>query len=504
MPQKNTPKSKTEADILPVLIVGSGPAGLMLALELAHQDIPFRIIDGKAGLTASSNAIAVHSRSLEIFATRGLDKKLIAQGLKAKANNIYYSNELLARIKLDNDEDNPYNYALMLEQNHTEQVIVDALKTQAVKIEFSTTLKGLRQYNSHSVAMLEHKGKTEKVSAAYVVGCDGFNSTVRQKSHIDYLGKDLGFHALMMDVPIESKLKNNELQMFLHAHGILMIFPLKDKVRIIADIMHDPEFNNVKEATPDIMNAIIARRAGMTIKLGEPVWTSSFYIHERLAKNYRKHRVFLTGDAAHAHSPAGGQGMNTGLQDAHNLGWKLAGVIRGELDVKILKTYQSERRPVAKHVLSMSARMTKMASLKNLMGVMCRNLFIKHVFNVKKLQARLTRQITEQDIAYPGSRLTGDLSPHQKGRGQFSKLNHANCRFKLFVLPETIDKEVLQSALEEFKDKIDIEFLSDKQEARIQALNLKKGFCLVRPDQYIALHAQKVKSVKAYLKRWLA
>ena len=247
----------------------------------------------------------------------------------------------------------------------------------------------------------------EMITADWVLGCDGYHSTVRELVGADYIGSDLKEHFIMIDAPIEMPYSLEQGHTFFSKAGALMILPMKGHARVMAEISQDPSWSHLKNFTVEDFQKIASERMHMPIRFGTPLWQSSFWIHERIRTQYRQGRVFLAGDAAHAHSPAGGQGMNTGFQDVHNLVWKLAAVIKQRVSSILLDTYAEERRPIAKQILLSSTYMTHFASVRGVMTRMLRRVLLSILSHSPKIKFKMALTLAQLNIRYKNQQNNG-------------------------------------------------------------------------------------------------
>ncbi|CAG8588374.1 4136_t:CDS:2, partial [Scutellospora calospora] len=370
-----------------VLICGAGPVGLFLANELAAFEVNFRIIEKLNKHPNFSKALLVAPRTLEIFDNRGLIDPFLEHGVKVKQFSIHQNIHDSVKIDLSN-MDSLFAFGLMNRQNKTEDYLVDALhkkKSMGMKnvpnIEFGMELLKYDEKDNHIIAVVKNvnSGKEEEIICRYLVGCDGVHSCVRKgRSDWTYEGQTLKSSWALADVNIDHELiKYDQATTFTVNEGPVAIIPLdgrKSTVRLIVKIS-DKEYENEtndgithgltnkEHITIDELQKIVDERiAPIKFELKNPVWISNFRINERIVNRYRTGRAFLAGDSAHCHSPIGGQGMNLGIQDAHNLAFKLVLVIKNQAvdPDKLLNSYEQERYPVGKNVVSGTSFVTKM------------------------------------------------------------------------------------------------------------------------------------------------
>lgn len=379
------------------LIVGAGPTGLMAALVLRRQGIDCRLIDQKTEATRTSNALGVQARSLEIWEELGFAKTALERGVPLQQAVMHFAGRTLLEIDFSHLPSR-FPFILSLPQSETEALLREQLKLMGAEVEQGRCLVKLVQ-NAEGVLASLHDG--EEICADWVLGCDGYHSAVRQFLGADYLGGDLTEHFIMMDAPMKSDLSQTQLHGFLSKSGALMIFPMKHAVRVVAEIGHDPLYQHLSDPSLEDFQKIANKRCHFPIEFGAPSWVSSFWVHERITSQYRHGRVFLLGDAAHVHSPMGGQGMNTGMQDAYFLARKLSDVIKGRVPEPVLNTYHTERRPVAKKVLRGSTALTHLGSLQSPIWIFLRNTAFRVLNHCSFLKKRMALQISELSVNRP-------------------------------------------------------------------------------------------------------
>jgi 2-polyprenyl-6-methoxyphenol hydroxylase-like FAD-dependent oxidoreductase len=336
-----------------VLIAGAGPVGLVMAIELARYGVAVRIIDKAPQRTDKSKALVIWSRSLEVLARAGCSAGLVDAGYKVSSLNISVNGKSIAHVSLEGLP-TPYSYGLMIPQSDTERVLDEFLNSLGVKVERTVELTRFTASDDSVVSTLRHAdGAEETAESSWLIGCDGAHSTVRHQLGMEFHGETSLINWILADIHLENVPRAPEVNVVWHADGLLATFPIaEDRYRIIADVGVVPENSNPSaEPTLEEVQALLDRRFPNGVRATNPIWLSSFRINERKVANYRAGRVFLAGDAAHVHSPAGGQGMNTGMQDACNLAWKLALVVRGIGSESLLDSYSAERSPIADQVL---------------------------------------------------------------------------------------------------------------------------------------------------------
>ncbi len=392
-----------------VLVAGAGPVGLAMALELARYGVSVRIIDKTADAEHTSRAVAIWPRTLELLDRPGVSEELIRRGNKVTAANILSGGKPVGSLSLGQIA-SPYPFVLMLPQYETEAVLRDRLAAFGVLPEHGIELFGLDQDEEGVTAHLRRPDGTELTERfAWLVACDGAHSVVRHLLGLDFKGDKLGLDWTQGDFHLTGyPFPPSQLAVFYHADGPLLFFPMApDRARVITSLGASTGKPPVALDQHAFQKLIDARGPG-GITLTGTVWTSAFHINERQVDRYRTGRVFLAGDAAHIHSPAGGQGMNTGIQDAVNLAWKLAQVSLGRVSgTWLLDSYDAERRPVGAEVIQASGRMTRMATLGNPVLQHLRDLAVHMLLGVRPVQRALTGLMSEVSIGYPESPLNG-------------------------------------------------------------------------------------------------
>jgi 2-polyprenyl-6-methoxyphenol hydroxylase-like FAD-dependent oxidoreductase len=370
-----------------VLIVGAGAAGLTLAIELARRGIRFRLIEKLEGPFRGSRGKGIQPRSQEIFEDLGILDRLVAAGGVYPPQREYGPdgsyNESLVVEPQDPTPDEPYHIALLVPQFATEAVMRERLMELGTQPEYRTELVGIEQDDEGVTARMVTASGATDVRARYLVGCDGGRSFVRQALGIEFPGKTLGVRAVVADVLCEGIDRDawhrfNEGSM--QSQLSLCPLPGTDLFQLQAPV---PLEGDCDLSAAGLTAMIVDRIGQKPIAVKSVAWASAFNMNARLAARYRQGRVYLAGDAAHVHPPTGGQGLNTSIQDAYNLGWKLAAVLTGAPE-SLLGTYEEERRPIAEQVLGLSTALLDAA---------------------KHGAKRRGREVHQLDLGYPGSSL---------------------------------------------------------------------------------------------------
>ena len=402
---KSQPSSST-----PVLIVGAGPVGLTMAAELARHGVAFRLIDKCPTPTDKSKALVLWSRTLELLQKTGAADALLRAGWTIKGASIYGGGRRMVHIELD-DVASPFPCPLMLPQCDTERLLAEHLAARGIQAERPVELTGFEQADEVVVATLAHSdGRHEQVDCQWLLGCDGAHSAVRHGLGIEFTGSAEQNDWVLADIHVEGPVHNDEVSVFWHDEGVLIFFPITaDRFRIVADIGPARTAERPPDPSLEEVQRLLDARGPGGIRLSRPVWLASFRINERKVADYRHGRVFLAGDAAHIHSPAGGQGMNTGMQDAYNLAWKLALVHAGlGRETPLLNSYSEERSAVGEQVLRAAGRLTQVATLRNPLAQSLRNHMASILTSFAAVRERARDTLSELAINYRGGSLAGE------------------------------------------------------------------------------------------------
>jgi 2-polyprenyl-6-methoxyphenol hydroxylase-like FAD-dependent oxidoreductase len=353
---------------LDAVIVGAGPTGLALAAQLHRFGTRFRIIDRSLDRARESRALAVQARTLELLDTLGLGESLVSYGRTSTRLVLHFGARAVAAVQLGDigATDTRFPFILFVSQAETERLLAEHLTGSGVTIESGTELTRFTAYDTHVECVLRHQsGLEEHVRTAYLVGCDGAHSAVRKGAGFTFEGGSYPQDFVLGDVEADGPLEQGAINSYAGGGGVAMFFPLGVPAtwRVIAmkaPDSHAPDRPGepvVDALTLEDLRAIVAPPTEGSVIVRDPVWLSHFRLHHRQIEHYRKGRIFLVGDAAHIHSPVGAQGMNTGIQDAWNLGWKLALVTQGSADPRLLDSYDAERWPVGRFLLRYTDRL---------------------------------------------------------------------------------------------------------------------------------------------------
>jgi 2-polyprenyl-6-methoxyphenol hydroxylase-like FAD-dependent oxidoreductase len=402
--------TQTETTI-DALVIGAGPTGLLMAAELTRHGVSCRIFDKAPAPSRYSKALAIQSRTLEIFDQIGIIDGFLEAGLQTPKIHLFADGQPLISMSM-RELPGPYPFILCLPQSETERILGKHLTGLGVQVERQVELVGFSQDESSATATVRHAdGHTETVTARWLIGCDGAHSTVRHILNIPFSGAPYPEAFALADVKIDWTLPNNEIHIFLSKDGMLAAFPMRgERYRLIVETKADAGDEQLPDPTLEEIQTYLTTLGPVGSVASDPAWLSAFRTHLREAKHTRQERVFLAGDAAHIHSPAGGQGMNTGLQDAYNLAWKLALVNAGHAPASLLDTYELERHPVAESVMRTSDLMLKAATLRSPITQQIRNRLLPLLAQQDFFQHRMTGQLAELSTNYRKSPIVAEHS----------------------------------------------------------------------------------------------
>ena len=400
-----------------VLVVGAGPTGLMLANQLVRRGVRVRIIDRHAGPARESRALGVQARTLEIYSHLGIADQAVALGKRADGAVVWAQGRRAARLPLGNigRDISPYPYLLVLGQDDNERLLGDALRARGLAVQWNTELVGLEQDTDHVTATLkDSNGATSEVRVPWLAGCDGARSSVRELSGIAFEGAPYQHVFFVADVQMTGSMAPDVLNVYLWRSGFHLLFPMRgtDHWRIVGIL--PPHLRGRDDLTFEDTIPALRQEAGAGLSFQGCNWYSTYRIHHRRAARFHDRRCFLLGDAAHIHSPVGGQGMNTGLQDAYNLAWKLALVVSGRAGTGLLQSYQDERLPVANHLLKRTDRLFSLIVSDSWLAGLVRTRVMPRIMGLAlrtaAMQRVVFRTISQTGIRYRSSPLSEALA----------------------------------------------------------------------------------------------
>ncbi|HEX5725314.1 MAG TPA: FAD-dependent monooxygenase [Longimicrobiaceae bacterium] len=494
-----------------VLVVGAGPTGLFLAIWLAAAGVRVRIVDRLPGISPTSRALAVHARTLELYDTFGFAGRLVEQGHRMTRVNYRVRVRRVARIELGDlgTGISPFPFVLVLSQDRHEHILADHLAGLGVQVERDTELVALEQRDDGVAATLRTPAGEERCHARYLCGCDGARSLVRELLDAGFPGGTYGHRFYVADVEGDGPTADGELHLCLDEQDFCIVFPMSSArhVRLVGVVPEGAAtagFADVEER--------VRRTTGLEVRSVN--WFSTYNIHHRVAARFRSGRVFLAGDAAHIHSPVGGQGMNTGIGDAANLAWKLAAVLRAGAPPELLDTYHPERHRLARTLVQTTDRLFNAAVSRarwaRLVRLRITPLVVPRLLGLSFLQPLAFRTLSQVGIEYRPSPLStgragrvraGDRLPwvHAGGESNFAPLRDRV--WQVHVYGEARSELTAWCAGRGLPL-----FRFPWSDAAHRAGLARGAVYLVRPDGYVgyAAPAQEVEPLRRYLQRWSA
>lgn len=381
----------------PVLIVGAGPVGLVVACELRRRGVPVRVVDRSRTPTAQSKAIIIWPRTLELLNAIGVAEQMVSAGHRLDGVRFHSNGSPIGTVSVSQLADSRFNAVLMLPQWETERILQERFAELGGIIEWGVELVDLvgdQRSRVHAV-LRDPAGRTENVQATWLVGADGAHSTVRKQLSVGYTVHTPNMTFAIADAPVTGEVDETHLHYCYSARGALGVGPLGDGLFRFAVSVKEGQ-----QPTRELFQAALKERAGWTDVVGEPRWSALFTVRCATADLFRVGRSFLVGDAAHVVSPAGGQGLNTGIHDAANLGWKLAGVALGMLHEDVLDSYHDERHEAVGRVSATTDKQTRWGLLTRPGPVLARDLAVRAAAASGVLQRVLAPLFSQTDLSY--------------------------------------------------------------------------------------------------------
>jgi len=395
-----------------VLVVGAGPTGLVLAAELLARGIHTRIIDQGDAVALQARAIGIHARTLEVLGMMDLAERFLADGQVVRHLRFYSDGRCLASLEFARCGSR-FGFMLNLPQDQTERLLRARVTELGGVVENGTELTGLTVGGDAVTAAIRRPGgQAETITAGYVAGCDGAHSRVRRELGLTFHGHPYPQDWLLADVLLDWDLREDANHAFFRLDGLpVILFPMRGhRWRLTLPFAGN---RDAQAPTLEEIQRLTDQRAPRPVTVSDPSWLACFRSHRRSASAYRRGRVLLAGDAVHIHSPAGGQGLNTGMMDAHNLGWKLALVADGRAPDALLDTYGAERRPVAEEVLKLTHALVHYGSLSHPVKRRVRDVVVPALGRSPVIQRRAARRMSQVYVSYP----PGPLVRQSRDRG---------------------------------------------------------------------------------------
>jgi 2-polyprenyl-6-methoxyphenol hydroxylase-like FAD-dependent oxidoreductase len=481
-----------------VLIIGAGPTGLVLAHWLTKLGVRVRIIDKTTEPGTTSRAVAVQARTLEFYRQIGLADEIVDAGVKVAAANFWARGAKAARVPLGRMGEglSPYPYALTYPQDAHERLLIERLQALGVSVERQMELIRFEQQPNHVRAVLKRPdGEEEICETAYLAGCDGARSTVRESLATGFPGGTYTGLFYVADVDASGPAADGEIHVELDEADFLAVFPLKGtgRLRLIGPIRWEPEREHCEVSFDDIKPRAIGN---LNLTVAKVNWFSTYHVHHRVASRFREGRVFLLGDAAHVHSPVGGQGMNTGIGDAVNLAWKLAAVLNSSARADLLNTYELERIAFARRLVATTDRIFTLVTKQGLIAQFVRTRLVPWIapmlFRFAGVRRFVFHTVSQIGINYRHSPLSagaagaiqgGDRLPWvdtESGNDNFAPLT--SVAWQIHVYGEPPDGLAIACA------ELHIPLHQFAWQAAMRRAGLRRGaLYLIRPDGYVAM-----------------
>ena len=525
-----------------ILIIGAGPSGLTAANVLACSGVNVRILDKKAGPTDQTRALVVHAKTLELFDKLGLADSAVEDGRRLTAAQLLSEGKGAKNISFVDTgagERTPYPFALSYAQSQTERSLLQNFERTGGRVEWETELLSLAQTESDvQVLVRRASGKEETLTAEWVIGADGAHSPVRRLLSLGFAGKPYEQTLFLADVDVASALEGQQVSFDLTQLGFNGFFGMPGdtrRFRLLGSL--SPELTNKDELTERDVQHLLDTTSTLPVEIQQARWISVYRIHHRMAERFRVGRVFLVGDAAHIHSPAGGQGMNTGIGDAYNLAWKIALVVKGQARETLLDSYEAERMPFAHAILSGSDRAFILAVTTNPLGRRLKLVAVPLLVRILSLLPALKRRafwyLSQLWTSYRNSPVVADTEPKKKkglragdrapyglfesgpdaGESLFSRLRGIDHHLLFFAgntsnqqdADLNVTSERLQAVLDRYDVPIHLHVIpTENRSLHEQYRADKPSLFLIRPDGHLAYRglAGNTDSLRSYLDGW--
>ncbi|HVF28201.1 MAG TPA: FAD-dependent monooxygenase [Pyrinomonadaceae bacterium] len=507
-----------------VVIIGAGPTGLSLACQFIRHGVDFIIVEKKEGVTPFSKALGVHARTLEIYEQLGLAERATTEGTIAGKVRMLEGGEVLGEVDLSNIGEglSAYPYMLVLEQSKNERLLYEYMQSHGKEVLWHTKLESFSQTKTGVTAPVKNsEGASQVIEAKYLVGCDGPRSPVRHALGLSFEGSTFERLFYVADVQIDWEFGHDALHVCLARNAVVAFFPMKGENRYrIVGAFPEGFDKDAGEILYEEIEARIKAEAEIALDISHVNWFSTYKVHTRHVNKFSDGRCFVAGDAAHIHTPAGGQGMNTGIQDAYNLAWKMACVLRGDADERILDTYNEERLPNAKRLTATTDRMFNLAAgsdwLLNLIRTTVFPPMAKFILSFDAVKERFFPLISQISINYRDNSLSdhggdgefnikaGERLPYfmVDGKSIYDKLLEPKFHLLTFSDGESDYRATGDEVESEYAHLVDYHVVPlYPHVAEIFGMN-KPFNVLLRPDNHIGFLSQETSSsrLRVYLK----
>lgn len=499
-----------------VLIIGAGPTGLTLACLLAQLGVSFKLVDKKKAPSSQSKALGVQARTLELFEQLNILERVLGEGRPARGLDLIVRGDFKCRLDFTSYGQGltDYPYILILEQDKTERILLEKLKSLGAGIQWQNELLEIQQNPRFLRATFSQLGKIESVSAKYLVAADGARSTVRALLKLPFVGGTYENRFLLADVQIKDSLSRNHITLCLSRQGFTGFFPMSGDDRFRAIGILPENFPAKSEQDFAAISGEIKKQARLDLKISDPTWTSIYRIHHRSVLRFREQRCFFAGDSAHVHSPVGAQGMNTGIQDAFNLAWKLQMVLTGKAQERLLDTYHEERFPVARKLIYTTDQIFRFILARNPLAEQARlyalPFALKAFLRIGAFRTYVFKTISQIGVGYSKSSLSGQnfLTEAEVRAGDRVPDFAIDGFFHAYMMGGPAEQEkILQLLRRYFESRVQIHTLTQGADVSLvlQEFGIfKDGLILIRPDGYAAYCAEGLdaKTLERYLSRY--
>jgi 2-polyprenyl-6-methoxyphenol hydroxylase-like FAD-dependent oxidoreductase len=481
-----------------VLIVGAGPTGLTAASELTRHGVRVRIVERNSAPSIHSKALVVQPRTLEVFYAMGISDQVAAAAQPVFSMQAHLNGKDVPMIQFG-EVDGPFPRPMMLRQSQTERLLGIRLAEQGVDIEWGTSLAEFTP-SEDGVDVTLSTG--EQLRVAYLLGCDGAHSLVRKQLEIPFEGSTYENDFMQVDCKVRWNYPNDAGQGFFTDTGAVVCLPLGSGTFRFIVIRRDRPDDTPDEPTLAEFQAAVDAAMPGNVELYDPEWRIRFRLHERLAAQYRVGRVFLAGDAAHIHTPAGGQGMNTGIQDAFNLAWKLGFVLAGHANERLLDSYHAERHPIAADILRFTDLTFRTGLGSSALVRKLRPLLLPLVFGSSWVTGKMTRTMAQLEINVRRSPIVEDhrifpTGPHAGDRAPDASFVLDGASTQLFeqlrgtthvVFTHCVDVDTIMALRRQLPPPLARVIPADEGDELEERYHLGSGpaMWVVRPDGHIA------------------
>lgn len=521
-PNRKRPAANLEMEIplnTDVLIIGAGPTGLSLACQFVRYGVDFIILEKSDGLTPYSKALGVQARTLEIYEQLGLAETAVAQGSIGEKARLLIDGEVRGELNFSNIGEglSPFPFVLFLEQSKNEKLLYEYLQGHGKDVRWNSELQSFSQDGGGVEARVKSgDGVSQLIKAKYLVGCDGPKSLVRNALGLSFAGSTFERLFYVTDAQVDWRLSHNALHVCFAENSFVVFFPLKGESRYRIVGVFPEEFDKDEgDIVYQEIEARIKQETNLDLDIHDIEWFSTYKVHTRHVNKFSNGRCFFAGDAAHVHSPAGAQGMNTGIQDGYNLAWKMALVVRGKADERLLETYNEERLENAKHLLKTTDRIFEFAAGTNwLLGFLRTHVFppiAKSLFNLDAVKNFVFPLVSQTGINYRHSSLSchagdedfevkaGDRMPYflVDSASVYDKLREPKFHWLVFSNEQT-------KLENEFEELVDFRLIPlSAQVAEIFGVD-REFDVLLRPDNHIGFIATEssLGNLRTYLSKF--